>query len=208
MVSMTEQPTARLDVFQAYVCYWVAFNNIYTYAAEHKGVGIEVKLGKDGKPKTKRKANVNVPVAVPNEQEQIMSAFEELLDDVRTAMVEHPNARFFVDRVPRWRGKELKYDADKQRLNGVLSVGLTTNTDHPVWSPVDRQLFDKYAQGERSAEARSELALQLLFVLYTVRNNAFHAGKLPSDANDIEVFEKALPLLRLVVRSFMYPGHV
>jgi hypothetical protein len=42
-------------------------------------------------------------------------------------------------------------------------------------------------------------------LLYTIRNNLVHGGKNPDEANDIEVVEKALPLLDMVVISFIHP---
>lgn len=52
-------------------------------------------------------------------------------------------------------------------------------------------------------KACDPLARQILDVLYTIRNNAFHGGKRADDANDAEVLEKALPLLMMVVDSFL-----
>ncbi len=52
-------------------------------------------------------------------------------------------------------------------------------------------------------KVRDALAKQVLDLLYTVRNNAFHGGKRADDANDREVVERALPLLALVVDAFL-----
>jgi hypothetical protein len=56
-------------------------------------------------------------------------------------------------------------------------------------------------EGSREPEVRDALAKQILDVLYTVRNNAFHGGKRGDDANDHQVAEQALLLLTLVVES-------
>ncbi len=90
-----------------------------------------------------------------------------------------------------------------QRLNGVINVGYTVNTDYPVWSPIDTGQYEAYMQGYRVVEVSNALAMQILDLLYTVRNNAFHGGKRADDANDHEVVERALPLLVSIVEAFL-----
>ena len=40
-------------------------------------------------------------------------------------------------------------------------------------------------------------------MIYTVRNNTFHGGKRADDANDTQVLTEALPLLAMIVKSFL-----
>lgn len=90
-----------------------------------------------------------------------------------------------------------------QRLNGVINVGHTVGASYPVWSPIDTGQYEWYMQGNRDVDIRDALAKQILDLLYTVRNNAFHGGKRADDASDHEVVERALPLLASVVEAFL-----
>jgi hypothetical protein len=47
------------------------------------------------------------------------------------------------------------------------------------------------------------LAEQIVFMLYTVRNNLVHGSKNPGEENELTVVQNALPLLELVVRAFI-----
>jgi len=118
-------------------------------------------------------------------------------------MIEHPSTHFFANRIPQWRGRRIEEDATGQRLNGVLNVGHTSNPEYPVWSPIDVQALQDYQCGTRDPERYDALARQILNVLYTVRNNAFHGGKRTDDANDREVLDNALPLLAMIVTAFV-----
>ena len=102
-----------------------------------------------------------------------------------------------------WLATPIDTDGRGQRLNGVLNVGYTVDVAHPVWAPIDRALFGKAEQRTLKADERDVLARQILDVIYTVRNNLFHGGKRADDANDREVLERALPLLVMVVGSFL-----
>ena len=50
------------------------------------------------------------------------------------------------------------------------------------------------------------LAKQILDILYTVRNNLVHAGKLIQNADHRKVIDTALPLLIAVVMDFLEPS--
>lgn len=189
---------------QAFTCYWAAFNNIYVTIAEQKGRRAQLRRNADGAVRTRVVAQVNVPEVNPvREREQIDLAFQQFTDELKHDLIEHPSTRFFVYRTPYWRAQPLEKDVNGQRLNGVLNVGHTLDAAHPVWAPIDTQMFEKYHDGARNSETRNALACQVLNVLYTVRNNAFHGGKRADDANDREVLEKALPLLAIIVGAFL-----
>jgi hypothetical protein len=115
----------------------------------------------------------------------------------------HPTVAYFVERTPHWRGESIGKDAAGQRLNGVLNVGQTVNFDYPVWSPIDTSAWRQYVGGHMDPANRDALAKQLVDMLYTVRNNTFHGGKRADDAEDHRVVENALPLLRMIVESFL-----
>jgi len=88
-------------------------------------------------------------------------------------------------------------------VNGVINIGYTTDSNYPVWAPMSNTLYDRYIKGDATPKIRDQLVYQLLYILYTVRNNLVHAGKQPDDANDITVVDKATPLLYFIVSSFM-----
>lgn len=182
----------------------MAFNNIYVTIAEQAGRQPQLQMNPDGSVKTRAIGHVNVPkVNTVSERDQLDLAFQSFTEDLKRGIVEHPCVRFFVDRTPSWRGLRIEYDNRNQRLNGVLNVGYTVDPLHPVWTPVDTVEFNKYHQGGDTQERCNLLARQVLYVLYAVRNNTFHGGKRADDANDNEVLTNALPLLEMIVRSFV-----
>jgi len=205
MVELVEvSPQHYNKPLQDFICYWMAFNNVYTVIAERKGQQIHQKKGKDGSLKTIRVGSVYIPkVQMPREREQLDLAYSEFGDDLKDGLITHESMTFFVYRSPVWQGSRVQMDAFGQRLNGVLNVGHTINATCPVWSPIDIQAFEKYTQGQKGNVIRDALAKQILDMLYTVRNNIVHAGKKANDANDCEVAEKALPLLRMILDHFI-----
>ena len=143
-----------------------------------------------------------------SEGEQIAEAVDLLTRDVKHYLISHPSVAFFVKRIPRFEGMPLEFDANGQRLNGVLNVGYTVSRAYPVWSPIDPALYVSYMGGDpdytkRTAADRDLLVRQIVAVLYTVRNNTFHGGKRADDSHDIEVAAMAYPLLKLIVDSFL-----
>lgn len=189
---------------QDFVCYWTAFNNIYVTVAEKKGQRASLKRSADGELETRPAGSVRIPKIVPiREIDQINLVFSEFSDELKQKLVEHPSTAFFVYRIPRGQNQEIEFDALGQRLNGVINVGHTVDTDYPVWSPIDVARYESYARGDRDPEVRDSLARQILYLLYTVRNNAFHGGKRADDADDQQVVGQALHLLTLMVEAFL-----
>ncbi|MHB8790206.1 MAG: hypothetical protein ACYDBT_10035 [Desulfobulbaceae bacterium] len=186
-----------------FTCYWAAFNNIYVMIAEQQGKKPRLKKKRDGSLCTRMVAQVNIPVvSVLSEREQIDLAFQQFTNKLKGTLVEHPSTRFFVYRTPRWRGKTIS-DINGQRLNGVLNIGYTVDEYNPVWSPIDTQSYEQYVGGVRDAAKCDALSRQILQVLYTVRNNTFHGGKSTDDANDTDVLQHAVPLLKMIVKTLM-----
>ena len=204
MITMAMQLGRPSHPLEAFTCYWAAFNNIYVTIAEQAGKKAQLRKNADGSLRTRAVGQVNLPdVAVVTEREQIDLAFQQFTGDLKCGLVEHPSSRFFVYRTPQWRGVPIERDARGQRLNGVLNVGHTLDAAHPVWAPIDTQMFEEYHGAARDVVRCDALAHQILNVLYAVRNNTFHGGKRADDANDREVLEKALPLLVMIVDSFV-----
>lgn len=202
MVSLVQQ--LQRQRFHEFLCLWAAFNNIYATITDKSGSGPTLEMS-DGRPtKTQTIGHVKVPkVSYPPERKQIQLAFKHFGDDLKNRLILHESTRFFVYRTPRWRGRPVETDAGGQHLNGVLNVGYTTCREHPVWSPIHTAAYERYVGGESTTALRDELAYQVLNAVYTVRNNLFHGGKRPDDANDVQVIEKALPLLEMIVYHFV-----
>ena len=189
--------------FEQYFLFWTAFNNIYTTISRRKGLRTQIKKNDDGSIITIANGNVNIPeVVIVSEREQIRLALQEFVDDLKHALILHEGTEFFVGRIPAWQGKQIEYDAFGQRVNGVINVNYTSDSQYPVWSPIDIQHYEEYLENSNNEENRNFLAGQIVDLLYTIRNNFLHGSKKFDDANDIKVVENALPMLELIVASF------
>lgn len=197
MIELTE----RADhPFQTYFCFWAAFNNIYTLVAQRNGVTVRLNMDRNGRGRTEQRWTYVFPSVIPpKEHEQIVEAVNALDVRVKDALISHPNTRFFVERKPH--GVANNRDTFGQLINGVLNVTRTVNPQSPVWSPIDKQAYERYVTGEHSDI--NLLAEQIIFMLYTIRNNLLHGSKNPGEENDLTVVQNALPLLELVVRGFI-----
>ena len=208
-------PSDITDPLFPFMCYWIAFNNVYVTIADQNfrnGAGrqrVKLSLNPDGTNKTEEKGGVYVPkVATMLEKDQIAGALEEFSSELKHDLIVHASTRFFVQRTPKWQGQVIQKDAQGQILNGVLNVGKTIDEAHPNWSPIDTTEYEDYiknsANGSQADAALQEkLAEQILDVLYTVRNNTFHGGKSADDASDRTVLQHALPLLSMIVHGFI-----
>ncbi len=196
-------PHEGYQPFHKYIFLWMAFNNIYTTNAEYRGYVPKLRTRR-GRIITKREGGVNIPeVSGPTEIEQIKLACAELSEELKHSLIMHPNIEFFLHRTPSWHMERLEYDKQRQKLNGVLNVGRTINKDHPVWSPIDISLYTRYKGNNQDVKAKNTLAIEIVNLLYTVRNNLLHGGKRADDANDHQVVEKATPLLKMIVSDFL-----
>lgn len=189
--------------FEQYFLFWTAFNNIYTTIAHREGRRTQIKENDDGSIVTIANGNVNIPeVVIVSEREQIRLAFQEFVDDLKHTLILHEGTAYFVGRIPFWQGIQIEYDAFGQRVNGVINVNYTSDSQYPVWSPIDFQHYEEYLENPNDEENRNFLARQIVDLLYTIRKNLMHGGKRFDDANDITVVENALPMLELIVTSF------
>ncbi len=81
----------------------------------------------------------------------------------------------------------------------------TISEENPVWSPIDKEIYERYISGKRVTEDEiDQLVNEIVNVLYTVRNNLFHGGKRMDDSNDVEVVKMAVPLLLVIVSAFTH----
>jgi len=189
--------------FEQYFLFWTAFKNIYTTIAHRKGRRTHIKENDDGSIVTIANGNVNIPeVVIVSEREQIRLALPEFADDLKHTLILHEGTEYFVGRIPYWQGIQIEYDAFGQRVNGVINVNYTSDSQYPVWSPIDIQHYEEYLENPNNEENRNFLTSQIVDLLYTVRKNFMYGGKKFDDANDISVVENALPMLELIVSSF------
>jgi hypothetical protein len=107
-----------------------------------------------------------------------------------------------VEQKPLQNGRQITTGQFNQPVNGVLNIGYTI-PGYPRYSPVDEVPYSKYLADNTATQERDRVAKQVLNITYTVRNNLFHGGKRSDDGNAEEVLEKAFPLLRLIVLSFL-----
>jgi hypothetical protein len=191
--------------YQHYFLYWTAFNQIYTTIAHRAGYRTRIKKNEDGTILTTPNGHVNIPaVEIVSEKEQIHLALQEFDDHLEDALILHTSTQYFVDRTPYWGGIKIEMDAFGQRLNGVIHVNHTSNSQQPVWSPIDTQYYQKYLQNHDDQEIKGFLTRQIVDLLYTVRENFMQGGDKLDDANDLSVVEHALPMLELIVKSFLH----
>jgi hypothetical protein len=196
---ITQQP------FTEFMCYWTAFNNIYTTIAEQKGFFARLRTQRDGTIRVRENGSVFIPEVefALKTRDEIVLAFNGFSESLKNELILHPNTEFFVYRTPSWHSRKIEIDENGQRLNGVINIRYTIDEKHPVWSPIDIEAYERYTKQKPEPIYRDLLAKQILFLIYTIRNNTFHGGKRADDANDIGVVNKALPLLKLVVESYM-----
>ncbi|MBC8336071.1 MAG: hypothetical protein ISR59_00200 [Anaerolineales bacterium] len=189
--------------FEQYFLFWTAFNNIYTTIAHREGCWTQIKENKDGSIATIANGNVNIPeVEIVSEREQIRFALQEFDDNLKDTLILHEGTKYFLGRTPFFQGKKIEFDSFGQRVNGVININYTTDSQYPVWSPVDFQFYKAYLKNPENEENRNFLAGQIIDLLYTIRKNFMHGSKKFDDANDIKVVENALPMLQLIVASF------
>src|SRR5438552_3738493 len=62
-VSMLDLVKTATEPFQQFICYWIAFNNIYAVTADMNGLSAFVITKPDGSPKTRVVANVEIAVS-------------------------------------------------------------------------------------------------------------------------------------------------
>jgi hypothetical protein len=191
--------------FPEFMCYWTAFNNIYTTIAERAGYSADFRYRKDRTICERENGSVLIPQVEPalKERDEIGLVLNEFSEALKRKLIDHPSTKFFVSRIPKWRGHNIEFDVKRQKLNGVINVKYTIDDKHPVWSPVDFGAYERYVQGNATPNDVNLLVRQLIFLLYTVRNNTFHGGKRADDADNRKVIVMALPLLKMIVESFM-----
>jgi hypothetical protein len=193
--------------FQKYMCFWIAFNNIYTtntYTLD-KNDKLKRDASGDVQYRTDEFSGFRMPVisSILHEKEQIVITTKEIDPNFQRELISHSSLTYFVSRHPLFNGFEIKKDLLGQEVNGVINIKKTVDADHPFWSPIDKGLFEKSKANLILDEEIERLSIQVSLMLYTIRNNLFHGGKEPTDWNEREVVENALPLLSRLVKYFI-----
>lgn len=200
MVELARQSSSvEHQHYHEFICYWTAFNNIYNTLANRQDDVVELISERDGSIRTRQNGSVQIPSVRINfrEYQTIMMAFEFFSEELNQELITHSSTEFFVNRVPMWGDRNIEFDASGQRVNGVINVGYTVREEYPVWSPIDIPAYERFVQGVPNEGDVDLLAKQILFLIYSVRNNFIHAGKRADDATDREVVENAIPLLSI-----------
>jgi len=188
--------------YQQYFLYWTAFNNIYTVIAYKKGIHTQIKKRADGSVFTALNGNVHIPEIVEvTDKEQMYLALHEF-NDLKQSLIRHKGTQYFLTRLPYWKGKPIEYDAFGQKVNGVLAINYMSDSQYPVWSPIDQKYYQAYIENPDNPEIRNFLAGQILDLLFTIRNNMMLGSREFDDSNDQKVIENALPMLALIVNYF------
>ncbi len=186
---------------QQFVCYWTAFNNIYTTITERHGYA--PRLSK--KQPTRSVWGIEMPnVLLCSERDQLKNACDQFCDELKNNLISHPSAAFFSNRrFLKWKDRALDADAFGRPLNGVLNVARTIDESLVVWSPIVAKTYEQYVAGNGQPEIRDALASQLLSILYCIRSNLTHATKLADEASNLEVVSAAIPLIQMIVCEFV-----
>jgi len=189
---------------EKFFLFWTAFRQVYVTLAARQGLHTELLRGADGEVLTEPNGSVHIPRVIPvDERAQIAAARAEFDSGLIQALIAHPGTAYFIERTPFWGGRKLAGDAAGQVLNGVIDVNHTSQVEYPVWAPLDRQAYRRWAAGEITPEDEDLLARQITGLLYTVSRNLTHVGKQFDDGQDIAVYEQALPLLEMIVGRFV-----
>jgi len=201
-IRQTQQP------YQAFICYWAAFANLYSILASQAGLRPHFGLHKNGTLRIQRTDTLKMAeVYPPTEEAQIHKAFESFNTTLNHQLIVHEATAFFVYRTPTWRNTPVRRDKFGQRLNGVLNIACTLDTRYPVWSPIDIKLYEGYTRGtlveSEHDQARVVLGGQILDMLHTVQKNLLHAA-VGVGENAQDLVGKALPLLSTIVLHFAH----
>jgi hypothetical protein len=198
--SMIELAGQAEHPFQKYFCYWAAFNNIYTVIGKRYGLLPEQRQDRGSLLTEPIWTYIFPSIKVPSGSKLIKKTVEQLDERTKSKLIEHPNVKWFIDRVPV--GSLGRIDRLGQVINGVLNITRTIEPDIYVWSPINETIYNDCINGDLTYQ--QDLSEQIVFVLYTIRNNLVHGHKSISNDNDLRVVRKGLPILKDLVESFFY----
>ncbi|MBN1875161.1 MAG: hypothetical protein JXA33_13095 [Anaerolineae bacterium] len=199
----------REDPAEAYLCTWAAFRAITTTLAVQDGVSPRFSLRPNGTLHTHKVGKFKLALITPYPEHTYLDhTFKHFSPKLQHQLITHDNTRFFVTRTPTWKGTPIARDAYRQQLNGVIDAELTVDTRYPTWTPIDIALYKQYTRATAAnkppdPETQATLARQILNMLTAIQHNLYHNDTQPNDENSPDVLNKALPLLTLIVESFL-----
>jgi hypothetical protein len=200
---ITGRPPNANSPFDTFCCLWMAFNSIYAKLAQ-AGPNAPQLTGR-----MRRIGAVEVPEVKPGfERKQIDAAIERMSAGAKHRIITALETRWFVERTPTLRRPPKKLVKTQYPMNGVLNLGYTMATHHEIWTPIDTIQFKSYAGENDDPLLQNMLVKQIVGVIYTVRNNTFHGGKLPEDENARDVVSRATELLKIIIADFLDPSAV
>lgn len=191
MVDHLDHPRRRPTTpFPRYACCWMAFNNIYFVAYRDYLAS--------GHPRPHNRPKNQLP----QEKEHLDYIVTQFDDQLITRLLQSKTFQFFLNRRPEWHNGSVP-DTNGVRPNGVTNIAKSIYTERPVISGIDRATYTKWIGPNRTSADGNSLAKELVFMLFTVRNNMFHGGKEMSNTNANTVLRRAYILLRMIVNSFL-----
>ncbi len=183
----TRRPTTP---FPRYACCWMAFNSIYFVAyRDHL---------QQGNPRPRNKP-VN---ELPSEAEHLQFIATRFTPRLTRRLLKLKAFQFFLNRRPRWHHGDVP-DINGVQPNGVTNIGKSIYSAQPVLAQLDRAMVARIDTPAQLPADQDALAAQIVFMLFTVRNNMFHGGKELLDPNANTVLRNAYMLLRRIVDSFL-----
>jgi hypothetical protein len=200
--SMLELARRSFNIFPQFMCTWISFNNIYT-TVWYKCREMQLPDPTLTTPVLcSHKPTLMLTAKLTKQERTLLDhAFAHFSDDVKHELVLHPSTAFFAHRSPRFQNGEVYVDNVGRHANGVVNIGRSTKYDIEC-STISIPEYELYVANQDGTQLRDLVSLQVLNVVYTVRNNIFHGGKSANDDKDRKVVDKALPLLELIVRDF------
>ncbi|MBN2005963.1 MAG: hypothetical protein JXA21_21575 [Anaerolineae bacterium] len=192
---------------QRFICCWTAFMNLCKVLSRRDGLRSHFGLRQNGTLCVQQKdAFKMAEVFAPAESAQLDHAFAHFSQDLNRRLILHENTRFFVRRTPMYAGKPVQRDAYRQRLNGVLDLERTLDPRYPAWCPINGKRYETYLRTSPADiidEATSGiLARQILDMLNAIYHNLLYGGETDGE-NSLQVLEKAIPLLEMIVQSLL-----
>ena len=116
--------------FQQFMCFWIAFNNIYT--TNSYTLGKSAQLIKDDHGTIYRDdlfSSFQMPSVSlrTSEKDQIVKITKETTIEFQRSLISDEHIQFFVNRNPIWNGREIEHDIRGQELNGVININKTVD---------------------------------------------------------------------------------
>jgi hypothetical protein len=170
--------------------------------ARESGVRPQFNLRKNGTLKMINVGELRMPkVTAPKQDEIYDAAIEKLDNQVKHAMIMHPNVAICVNRTPTYNNRIVKTDRRGQALNGLMDISRTQDSRYPIWCPITFDWYRQYKKGNTDADLRHKLAMQIVNILGTLRMNILYDDGSNAMESGEQLVKCALPLLNMLVNG-------